>query len=69
MSEFEDFKAELDAKTAEEVREEVVYRVMMTNMIDREDATYIVDEMVAGDMSTDDFGSHARAMIERVARG
>jgi hypothetical protein len=65
----DEFKAELDAKSADEVREDVIYTVMMTNMIDREDATYIVDEMVAGDMSTDDFGPHARAAIERIQRG
>lgn len=65
----DEFKAEMNAKSADEVREDVIYTVMMVNMIDREDATYIVDEMVAGDMSTDDFGPHAKAMIERIARG
>ncbi|QNR52034.1 hypothetical protein phiRKBJ001_92 [Streptomyces phage phiRKBJ001] len=65
----DEFKAELDAKSADEVREEVIFIVMMANMMDREDATYLVDEMVAGDMSADDFGPHARYAIERIARG
>lgn len=69
MDELEIFKAELEAKSADEVREDLIYTVMMVNMIDREDATYLIDEMVAGDMSTDDFGPHAVAMVERIARG
>lgn len=69
MGEMEDFKAELNDKTVEEVREDLIYPVMMVNMIDREDATYIIDEMIAGDMSADDFGPRPKAMIERIARG
>ena len=62
------FKAETDAKPIEVVREELVFMIMMVNMIDREDATYLVDEMVSGDMSADDLGSRPRIMIERLSR-
>ena len=65
----DEFKAELDAKSADEVREEVIFTIMMVNMMDREDATYLVDEMVAGDMSAGDFGPRAQYAIERIARG
>lgn len=60
------FKAEMDAKPAEQVREDLIFAIMMVNMMDREDATYLVDEMIAGDMSTDDLGPHPRIMIERL---
>lgn len=68
MSELENFKAALEAKSVEEVREFVIYEVMMANMLPREDATYLVDEMVAGDMPTGDFNEKAQAAIERIAR-
>lgn len=69
MSELEDFKAQLDAKPVAEVRESAIFLMMMANMLDREDATYMVDEMVAGDMSTVELSLEARATIERIARG
>lgn len=67
--ELESFKAEMDAKSTQEVREDLIFSIMMVNMMDREDATYLVDEMVAGDMSYDELGPRPRLMIERIMRG
>lgn len=69
MDNLEDFKAQLDAKTADEVREDTIFMFMMVNMVDREDAAYTVDEMVSGEMPDDDLGPYARAAIARIARG
>lgn len=60
------FKAEMESKPVDLVREDLIFAVMMVNMMDREDATYLIDEMIAGDMSSEDLGPRPRIMIERI---
>lgn len=63
------FAAQMDAMPASQVRQDLILMVAMNSMLDPEDATYLVDEMIAGDMSSADLGPRAHVMIARCARG
>lgn len=68
-AEFEAFVAQLETMPIAQVRRELILMIAMNSVIDPEDATYVADEMIAGDMPSDDLGPRARVMIARCARG
>lgn len=63
------FATQMDAMPASQVRQDLILMVAMNSMLDPEDASYLVDEMITGDMSDADLGPRAHVMIARCARG